>query len=198
MGKIVHGNKNFGYAPITINGNTYSFGTPVMLEGLVGATIEVEQEDTNVYADDVKYCIIKGNKVRTANVQLRYIPSSYAQFMGYKLNANGSLTDTGAYPNHCIFFETEEEDCETGTNTRTLHYLYNVKASTPTIETATDEDTIEASTIEVAYGVNDSQFVVDDDGTLVQYCEITRTSANANVYDTFTSAVLLPTSVLSI
>lgn len=198
MGKIIHGTKSFGYAPIIENQGNYSFGTPVMLKGLVGATIEVEQEDTNVYADDVKYCVVKGQKVRTANVQLRYIPSTYAQYLGYKLNANGSLTDTGKFPNHCIFFETEEEDCETGTSTTTLHYLYNVKASTPTIESTTDEDTIEASAIEIDYNANDSQFVVDDDGALVQYCEITRTNANANVYDTFINSVLLPTTILSL
>lgn len=198
MGRIIHGNKSFGYAPIVDDGNgNLSFGTPVLIDGLVSATIEVEQEDTNVYADDKTYCIIKGAKVRTASVNVRYIPSAYAEYLGYKINANGSLTDTGAFANHCIFFETEEEDCETGEATRTLHYLYNVKASTPTIETTTDEDTIEASSIEISYTANDSQFVNDDGGSAVQYMELTRTLANKNVYDTFVSDVLLPTTIIA-
>ena len=198
MGTIIHGNKSFGYAPIVSNGGVTSFGTPVMLSGLVSTTIEVSQEDTNVYADDSSYCIIKGAKVRTAEANLRYINSAYAQFLGYKLNANGSLTDTGSFPNHCIFFETEEEDCETGTSTRTLHYLYNVKASTPTEESNTDEETVEAGQLTVSYSANDSTFVVDDDGNYVQYMKVTRTSANATTYDTFDQAVLLPTTVLSV
>lgn len=196
MGKIIHGNKNFGYAPIVESGGNYSFGTPVMVEGLVDTTIEVEQEDTNVYADDKTYCVLKGAKVRTANASVRYIPKAYAEFLGYKLNANGSLTDTGTFPNHCIFFETEEEDCDTGVSTKTLHYLYNVKASTPTIENTTDEESIEASAIEISYTANDSQFVNDDDGVAVQYMELTRTEENKNVYDTFISTVLLPTTVI--
>lgn len=192
MGKIIHGNKNFGYAPITETGGVYSFGTPVMLKGLVSVTVEVEQEDSNIYADDTTYCVVKGAKVRTAEVNLRYIPPAYAQFLGYKLNDNGSLTDTGAYPNHCIFFETEEEDCDTGESTVTIHYLYNVKASMPTIETTTDEESVEASEITINYTAMDSQIAVDDDGDAVQYMELTRTDANKTTYDAFDTAVILP------
>ena len=193
MGKILHGNKSFGYAPILESGGVYSFGTPVMIDGLVNTTIEVEQEDTDVYADDTKYCIIKGVKVRTASVVLRNIPKAYAEYLGYKLNANGSLTDSGTFAGHCIFFESEEEDCSTGEATTTLHYLYNVKASTPTLETATDEETIEAREITIEYSANDSQIAQDDDGNYVQYMELTRTSASEALYDTFKTKVILPT-----
>lgn len=196
MGKIIHGNKNFGYVPITESGGVYSFGTPVMLRGLVSVTAEVEQEDSNIYADDTTYCVIKGAKVRTAEVNLRYISPAYAQFLGYKLNDNGSLTDTGIFPNHCIFFETEEEDCDTGEATTTLHYLYNVKASMPTLETSTDEESVEASELTINYTAMDSQIAVDDDNVAVQYMEVTRTESNRTVYDTFTSTVLLPTTAM--
>ena len=81
MGVIVHGNKNFGYAPINVSEQgVYSFGTPVMLQGMVSSSMEVEQEDTNIYADDKTYCVIKGAKVRSIDIALRYIPSSYATF----------------------------------------------------------------------------------------------------------------------
>ena len=198
MGKIIHGNENFGYAPIVVDDETVSFGTPVMLKGMVSSTIEVEQSTTNINADDTIYCMVKGAKVRTAEVGLRYIDKEYAQFLGYKLNENGMLTDTGDFPNHCIFFETIEEDCETGISTRTLHYLYNVVASTPSVETNTDEDEIEAVTLTVNYNAKESSFVVDDDNEYVQYGYITRTDENANTYDTFKSAVLLPTTAISV
>ena len=107
------------------------------------------------------------------------------------------LTDTGSFPNHCIFFETEEEDCDTGETTTTLHYLYNVKGSEPSKETATDEEEVSAQEITISYSAMDSAFVVDDDNEYVQYAYITRTEENAAVYDTFTTAVLLPTSVIS-
>lgn len=195
MGVIVHGNKNFGYAPINVSElGVYSFGTPVMLQGMVSSSMEVEQEDTNIYADDKTYCVIKGAKVRSIDIALRYIPSSYAQYLGYKLNDNGMLTDTGIFPNHCLFFESEEEDCDTGVTTTTLHYLYNVKGGEPSKETATDEEEVEAQEITVSYSALESAFVVDDDNEYVQYGYITRTEDNANVYDTFKTTVLLPTT----
>lgn len=192
MGKIIHGNRNFGYAPITNTSGTYAFGTPVMVSGLVSANIEVEQNETTVYADDKEFCRVKGAKARNVTVTFRNIPASYAPFLGFVQNANGMFTDTGVFANHCIFFETEEEDCDTGLSTSTLHYLYNVQASEPTHESTTDEDEIEAAEIEVEYSASDSQFVVDDSGVAVQYGYITRTEANKSVYDTFKSTVLLP------
>lgn len=194
MGKIIHGNKSFGFAPITVTGSTYSFGTPVMITGLVEASIEVEQEDTSIYADDKVYCRSKGAKVRTATVTVRNIPAAYAPYLGFVANDNGSFTDTGSFANHCIFFETEEEDCETGLATTTLHYLYNVQASEPTWESATDEDEIEAAEIEIEYSATDSPFVVDDEGKACQYMYITRGETTKTLYDTFQSTVILPNS----
>lgn len=194
MGKIIHGNKNFGFAPITETGGVYSFGTPVMIQGLVNATIEVEQEDTNIYADDKVFCRVKGAKVRTATVTFRNIPAAYAQYLGFVANDNGTYTDTGSFANHCIFFQTEEEDCETGLSTQTLHYLYNVQGSEPTQESTTDEDEVEAAEIEVEYSATDSPFVVDDNGKAVQYGYITRDETNKTLFDTFQSAVILPNS----
>lgn len=192
MGKIVHGNKNFGYAPINYTGNTPTFGTPVMIPGLVSVEIEVDQEDTEIPADDVVYCRAKGAKVRTATATFRNIPKAYAEFLGFKENASGFLTDTGTFPSHCIFFMTTEEDCEQGTSTPTLHYLYNVKGSEPTQESSTDEDEVEAAEIEVEYSCDFSSIVVDDDNKPVQYAYIQRTTENAATFDTFKTAVLLP------
>lgn len=194
MGTIIHGNKNFGFAPINDNLGVLSFGTPVMIKGLVEATIEVEQSTTKIYADDQVHCVVKGAKVRTANVSFRNIPKAYAMFLGFKENENGMLTDTGEFANHCIFFETTEEDCETGAKTPVLHYLYNVKASEPTQESTTDEEEVEAQAIEVEYDAQTSSFVVDDNGNALQYGYIARTAENATLYDTFKSAVILPTS----
>lgn len=194
MGKIVHGNKNFGYAPINVSGGNYTFGTPVMIQGLVDASIEVEQEDTSIFADNKVFCRVKGAKVRTATVNFRNIPASYAEFLGFVANDNGVYTDTGSFPAHCIFFETEEEDCDTGLATTTLHYLYNVTASEPTWESQTDEDEVEAAEIEVEYSATESPFVVDDDDKAVQYGFITRDETNKTLYDTFRTAVILPTA----
>jgi len=198
MGKIIHGNKNFGYAPINVSdGGIYSYGSPVLLTGMVSSSAEVEQSDTSIYADDKTYCLIKGAKARSLEVTLKYIPSTYAQYLGFKLNANGVLTDTGNFPNHVIFFETEEEDCETGDKTVTLHYFYNVKGGEPSKETNTDEEEVTAQDITISYSCMESAFTKDDDNEYVQYAYLTRTDANAATYDTFTTTVLTPSSVMN-
>lgn len=197
MGQIIHGNKNFGFVPINTTGNTPSFGTPTLVPGLVSATIEVEQEDGKVYADDAIFCVAKGAKVRSANVHLRNIPAAYLPYLGYLAQANGGYADTGTYPVHAIFFETGGENCEDGTTTRRLHFLYAVKASMPTVESTTDEDQIEAADIEVAYTCQDSDIAVDGSGNKVQYFFIDRTDTNAELFDAFTTAIILPTSAVS-
>lgn len=192
MGVIIHGNESFGYARI-ISGDTPSFDSPVLLPGMVSCEVEVDQETNTIYADNKAYCQLLGAKVRSATVSFRYISAEYAQLLGFKQNTSGMLTDTGVHANHCIFFETVQENCEDSSETRTLHYLYNVKGGEPSLSTATDEDDIEAQEIEVEYSANDSSFVVDDAGKYVQYGYITRTSENATWYDTFKQAILKPT-----
>lgn len=190
MGQIIHGNKNFGYAQIE-EGN--KFGTPIMIPGMVSSNIEVEQSDTKVYADNAVWATIKGSKVRTATVNFRKIPASYLPYFGFLQEANGGFVDTGVFAAHCIFFETEETDDSTGLSTPTLHYLYAVKASEPTTESTTDEEDVEAASLEVSYTANKSKFVVDSKGNYVQYFKITRTEENATLYDKFKTKVILPT-----
>lgn len=192
MGKIVHGNKNFGFAPIVTSGNTTTFGTPVMIPGMVSASIEVEQDTSSVYADDTVYCQVKGAKVRTATVNFRNIPAAYAPYLGFKAQTNGGFADTGTYATHCIFFMTTEEDCEAGTSVPTLHYIYAVKGSEPTQESSTDEEEVEAAEIEVEYSASDSSIAKDSDGEAVQYFYIQRNEDNATLFDAYQSAVILP------
>lgn len=198
MGKIIHGNKNFGYAPISIaSGGVASFGTPVMLSGMVSCEMEIDQDSSTIYADDKAYFKALGAKARSATCAFRQIPAEYAEYLGFHKNTNGSVSDTGEHRNHCIFFETTEEDNETGKVTQTLHYLYNVKGGEPSFSTATDEDDVTAEEIEVEYECSDSTFVVDDAGAFVQYAYITRTETNATKYDTFKTNVLLPTTSMN-
>lgn len=196
MGKIIYGNSNYGYAPINLSQGAYSFGTPVILSGMVSATAEVEESTTNVYADNHVYCVVAGAKTRDLTATLKYITEDYAEYLGFKKATNGMLTDTGNKPNHCVFFETEEKDCETGDTTRTLHYFYNVVAKQPSLESATTEEEIESADLEIEYSAYDSQFVADADGVKVGYGKITRTEANKTLYDSFTTKVILPSDVI--
>lgn len=194
MKTIVYGNESFGFAPINASGAQKSFGTPVMIPGLVSTSAEFAQDSTKIYADDMVWASIKGAKERTLTVGLRYVPASYLRYLGYVAAANGGYSDSGIYENHCVFYETLEQDTDTGEETKTLHYFYSVKASQPTEESQTTEDTVEAQELEIEYDCIDSDFVVDGEGNSVGYFKITRTEENASLYDTFKTNVILPTA----
>lgn len=190
MGKIVHGNANFGYAKISNSAGTLSFGTPVMLKGMVSMDIEVEQDSQTIYADNEEYAIVRGAKVRTATGTFRYIDEAYAELLGFKKNTSGMVTDTGKHEDHCIFFETTETDGSE--ETRTLHYLYSVNGDEPSFSSETDEDEVTPQEIEVGYKCKGSAIALDDEGMKVQYGYITRTEANKTKYDAFLTGVILP------
>lgn len=192
--KIIYGNDNFGYALIDTSEETPKFSAPVLMPGMKSSTIEVEEGSTKIYADNTTFAIITGEKVRTCEATITYIPESYfINCLGYKANTNGMLTDTGTKKPHCFFFTTKELDAVTGEETQTLHYVYDVTAKEPNLETSTAEEEIEAADLVISYESKRSDFVKDDDGNLVGYARITRTEENKTWFDTFKTKVLLPT-----
>lgn len=192
--KIIYGNDNFGYALIDTSEETPKFSTPVLMPGMKSSAIEVEESTTKIYADNTTFAIITGEKVRTCEATVTYIPESYfINCLGYKANKNGTLTDTGTKKPHCFFFTTKELDAVTGEETQTLHYVYDVTSKEPNLETSTAEEEIEAADLVISYESKRSDFVKDDDGNLVGYARITRTEENKTWFDTFKTKVLLPT-----
>lgn len=196
--KIIYGNDNFGYALIDSSEETLKFSAPVLMPGMKSSTIEVEENSTKIHADNTTFAIITGEKVRTCEATVTYIPESYyTNCLGYKANTNGMLTDTGTKKPHCFFFTTNELNAVTGEETQTLHYVYDVTAKEPNLETSTVEDEIEAADLVISYESKRSDFVKDTDGKLVGYARITRTEENKAWFDTFKTKVLLPTDVVS-
>ena len=190
--KYVHGNRNCGYATIDTSGQTPVFNTPVMLPGMVSGSVEIDQDSEEIYADNKVWVSAKGAKVRTLEIGFRYLDPTYMGLLGFKHAGNDIWTDTGTFVPHALFFEETVEDGETGDVTHRLHIFYNCTGSEPELETETDEDGIEAREIKVSYSCLESTFVKDTDNEYCQYAWIERTNANATLYDTFQSAILLP------
>lgn len=196
--KIIYGNDNFGYALIDTSEETPKFSAPVMLPGMISSKIEVEESSTKIAADNTTFAIIAGAKVRNAEATVTYIPEQYyTECLGYVENANGMITDTGKKKAHCFFFTSTEMDAVTGEETQTLHYIYDVTASEPALETSTTEDEVEAAELTITYESKKSDFVKDDEDKLVGYGRLTRTEQNKTWFDTFKTKVLLPTDKVS-
>lgn len=196
--KIIYGNDNFGYALIDTSEETPKFSAPVMLPGMISSKIEVEESSTKIAADNTTFAIIAGAKVRSAEAAVTYIPVQYyTECLGYIENASGMITDTGKKKAHCFFFTSTEMDAVTGEETQTLHYIYDVTASEPALETSTVEDEVEAAELTITYESKKSDFVKDDEDKLVGYGRLTRTEQNKTWFDTFKTKVLLPTDKVS-
>ena len=196
--KIIYGNDNFGYALIDTSEETPKFSAPVMLPGMISSKIEVEESSTKIAADNTTFAIIAGAKVRSAEATVTYIPEQYyTECLGYVENANGMITDTGKKKVHCFFFTSTEMNAVTGEETQTLHYIYDVTASEPALETSTTEDEVEAAELTITYESKKSDFVKDDEDKLVGYGRLTRTEQNKTWFDTFKTKVLLPTDKVS-
>lgn len=195
--KIVHGNQNFCAIPIVEANNQRSLGTPIDLSdmGLVSVDPSLTEEENKVYADNKLWARLKGNKEYTIPTAFRYISARYVEYLGFKVStANGGISDSGKYPAHAICYETLEYDDETGEETQTLHYYYNVVGKQPTKASATDADSIEPAEIGIEFSCTNSDFIVDEENKPVGYFEITRTEENASLYDSFKTVAILPTS----
>lgn len=193
MGEIVYGSSNFHYAKITRENDVVKFDKPIPIEGMKGFSMEVEQSNKKVFADNVVKCVIPGGKTRSATASFLKISQDYAEVIGYKRNSNGMITDTGTRDAHAIMFEEDIYSCETKEVTKRLHILYHVTAGEPSIESSTiEDDEIEEQTIEFEYEAIASSIAKDDDGKSVQYAYFDRTLENIELYDQWTQRVLLP------
>lgn len=197
--KFIYGTENFGYAEIVDTAGVLSFGEPKFIKHATNASMEVERSDKAIYADNKKVYSAPGRKVRSATMTVLYVPISYrVAALGAIQAANGMTTDSGRPKNHCFFFETREVDTSTSAETRTLHYLYDVLAKEPTLETETEGEEITESSLEIILEAKESAIALDEEGNPVQYGSIIRTDANAALYDSFTTQVILPTDPIPV
>lgn len=195
---IVYGDKEFYYALLKDGSSgTKEFDTPVRIPGMRGFTSEVEQEDTQVYADDMIYATIPGVKSRTGEATVLYIPSAYAvAALGYKKMTNEMLVDTGVKQPHCIFYVQDARNADTGEITQIIHFFYNVTASEGEIETTTVEDEVEVNEMTISYTCANSAIAKDSEGNGVAYGKLVRSETNATLFDTYKTTVLLPTATV--
>lgn len=196
--KIVYGCQNFCCIPhVTVNGQK-SLDTPVLLDdmGMVSQDSSLAEELTKVYGDNKLWARLNGAKEYTIALIFRYLSARYLEYVGYKQHPNGGHSDTGSKQPHGICYETLEYDDETGEESTTLHYYYNVVASRPTVPTRTKEENIEAGELSIEFSGTDCEFVFDKDGKKVAYFEITRTEENKALYDTFKDNAIEPTTPL--
>lgn len=187
--KIKYGLKNVYYAVATIAADgSATYDTPVAIPGAVSMSLEPQGENTPFYADNIVYWVGAANNGYQGDLEIARIPDSFkTDVLGYVTSGNGLLVENanaGAI-HFALMFQFE------GDEKATRHVMYNCTATRATaagttkgenIEPETESVTITATTIYVA--ALDTDIVKSE----------TFASTGDQVYDSFFTAVTLPTA----
>jgi len=128
---------------------TSGTGTPVDLIGARNVSVDAEREDTQFYADNIVYAVISGNKTVTGTYTAYNVPDELFEKMGFAVDNNGALVDTGTVTPGILQWKTRMLNADTGEEFDKLTILYNVTFGQATGEDATDEDTAEPKELEI-------------------------------------------------
>lgn len=187
--KIKYGLKNVYYAVATIAADgSATYDTPVAIPGAVSMSLEPQGENTPFYADNIVYWVGAANNGYQGDLEIARIPDSFkTDVLGYVTSGNGLLVENanaGAIHFALLFqFEGDEK--------ATRHVMYNCTATRASaagttkgenIEPETESVTITATTIYVS--ALDTDIVKSE----------TFASTGAEVYNSFFTAVTLPTA----
>lgn len=192
--EATHGGSRAFYAPIIRDTDTgaVTFGTPKTLTGWRASSLEASQDSNPYYADNREHIRLQGIKTVDGSMTLYQIPKDFLlNHLAKKEMANGSIVDTGTYKAFVLGY-VETVDNEFGEQTEELHIWYNIKASSPTAETSTDEDSPEPKEIEVPLTASPNNGVLDTDGKAVTELVLRKTETNKVFFESAFDKVILP------
>lgn len=179
------------------NGTLDTSVVPSSFTGLRSVSFETTQDSQAFYADNVEHIRLSGAKATEGTITTYQIPKKFmTDHLGFKETSNGGLTDTGTQKNF-IWQYIETVTDEFGETARQLTVYYNVKASAPTAESATDEDSAEIKEIEIPCTASPNNLVKDADNNSVTYFQLRETSTNTALFTLAESQIILPTTAVS-
>lgn len=192
--EATHGGSRAFFAQIIRDSDTgaITFGTPKTLTGWRASSLEPSQDSNPYYADNVEHIRLQGIKTIDGSMTLYQISKDFMlEHLAKKQMPNGALVDTGTYKSFVLGY-VELVDNEFGEQTEELHVWYNIKASSPTAATSTDEDSPEPKEIEVPLTASPNNGVLDSDGKAVTELVLRKTTENATFFESAFDKVILP------
>lgn len=167
MGKVKFGLSNVHIAPITaVNDGVYSYGTVFTIPGAVNLTLDPEGEETNFYADNIKYFNVYANQGYSGSLEIALCNNDFREkVLKETKDSNGAYVENA--DNTPIGFALGFQ-IESDTTGRRFWY-YNCTAARPgntaaTIETSKEPQT-ETLNITVAPRLGDHSVRVFMDKT---------------------------------
>ena len=194
--RIEYGVKDIYYVPIEEGaGGVMTFGTPVELIGGKSFELEESVEDTNIHADDRVHITIPGTAVIEGTLTMLQLPESYYKTaLGFKIEPNGMLVNTGVRKRHALMLTVTQLDGDTLEETPMLIICYSALAKRPKIASTTKEEETEANEIEIPYTFQSSDLALDSDGKEVGIGKLVKTATNKALFEKFKEAIILPTT----
>lgn len=180
--QITHGTQEVTYGLSGDGSGTVSYST-----GVQKFSPSVDQDSKKIYADAQTHMTLLNAKTLTIDQDnLQYTPDEMTQ-MGYLASSTG-FTDNGKYPKFSVQRILEVQDDE-GAVTKKLEVYYGVTSGAYTESDDEDEDEINPKVYSRTLNVDGFDF---GNGVVKQFI-ITRTTANATVFDTYKTKILKPT-----
>lgn len=143
MSKVKFGLSNVHIAKRTVaEGGAVTYDTPVALKGAVELTLEPQGEQTEFFADNIKYYVVNTTSGYTGTLTIALVPNWFKKdYLGYVEDTNGNLVETNkAGGEFGLMFqvETDEENQK--------YAIFNCVCSKPSQSFATTEATAEPQT----------------------------------------------------
>lgn len=181
MSKIKFGLSNVHIATFTI-GTTgaYTYGTPVKIPGAVSISLEPSGEDTDFYADNIKYFSDTQNQGYEGDLEIAMLPDSVREeVFGETKDKNGALIESASdvIKPFAIGFQIE------GDEKGRKFWYYNCTASRSKNESKTVESSKEIATDSISIKALPRE---TDKKVRVM---LTETTANKDAYEDFFTSV---------
>lgn len=143
MNKVKFGLRNVYYSKITLGeGDTYTYATPVAINGAVSLSLSPSGDTTEFFADDVIYYSDTANQGYEGDLEIALVPKSFkTDIMGMTEDINGALVENAddKFSPFALAFEVQGDD--KGRRT----WLYNCTVARPNQDAATKEKSVTPS-----------------------------------------------------
>ncbi|WFB57472.1 major tail protein [Paenibacillus sp. BR1-192] len=160
--------------------------TPVAVPGAVRLTPEAQGESSTFYADNTSYFVITSNNGYTCELEMANVPDDVkAKMLGWEVDDNGMLLEiSDARPKKFALMGEVQGDKR---NRRFVYY--DCQADRPAKELTTKGESVEPNTDVFNMSVSP----IEIDNRMVVKGDLELSETNATAFNSFFTAVYLPT-----
>lgn len=141
--KVKFGLSNVYVAPLSIDGTTYTYSTPIAVPGAVNISLSAEGETNDFFADNLKYFSSTANQGYSGDLEIAMIPDEIrTAILNEVVDSNGAYTEVASSLPKPFAFGFQID----GDKKNRRFWYYNCTLTRPANEGATNETSITPQT----------------------------------------------------